>query len=218
VPARAWLTENVASFAPFFAGRYFIHGNHVPGPFPAGAWRLTINAATAFGSGEHASTFGCLLSLDGLARRAAVRRKVWTFGALDVGCGTGILALAMARCWPMARCVIAADIDPESVRVARFNSAVNGLRQVRAVLSDGPANRVIGWHRRYAVITANILARPLRAMSKDLSRRLAPGGRLVLAGLLRRQESLVLTAYRAQGLRLEQRILRPPWSILVLRR
>jgi ribosomal protein L11 methyltransferase len=155
--------------------------------------------------------------LDGLARRKSVARAVAAQGALDMGCGSGILALAMAKAW--RRPVLAADIDPEAVRVTRANATANGVAgEVAAVLSDGTGDRHIRRSAPYAVITANILARPLRAMSQALTALLAPGGSLILAGLLQRQEAMVLTAYRAQGLRLERRIVRRPWSILVLRK
>ncbi len=218
VAAKDWLTESVASFPPLQAGRFYIHGDHVRGPFPAGALRLRINAATAFGSGEHASTYGCLLALDSLGKRAGTRAALVRSGrpaALDMGCGSGILALAMARQWHVP--VLAADIDPEAVRVTRINALANGLAgEVQTLLSDGTGDATIRRGGPYAVITANILARPLRAMSRDLAGLLAPGGHLILAGLLQRQEAMVLTAYRAQGLRLVRRISRRPWSILVL--
>jgi ribosomal protein L11 methyltransferase len=220
VPAKDWLTASVAAFPPLAAGRFYIHGDHVPGPYPAGKLHLRVNAATAFGSGEHASTYGCLLALDRLARRAAVRRglaRAGTPAALDMGCGSGILALAMAKAW--RRPVLAADIDPEAVRVAHANARANGVAAlVRPVLSDGIGDAALRRGAPYAVIAANILARPLRAMSRGLAGLLAPGGALILAGLLQRQEAMVLTAYRAQGLWLHARILRRPWAILVLRR
>jgi len=220
IPSKDWLTENVASFKPLTAGRYYVHGDHIPGPYPAGKVRLCVNAATAFGSGEHASTYGCLQALDRLARRHAVGARLARSGkpaALDMGCGSGILALAMAKTWPVQ--VLAADIDPEAVRVTRYNTHLNGLSsRVRALLTDGCAAADVRRHGPYALITANILARPLCHMARDLACLVAPGGHLILAGLLQRQEAMVLAAYRAQGLRLVHRIVRKPWSILVLRR
>ena len=210
IPASDWLTANIASFPPLQAGRFFIHGDHIKGPFPAGKIRLQVNAATAFGSGEHESTRGCLLALDRLRKRA-LRCRV----ALDMGCGTGILAMAIAKAW--SKPVLAADIDPEAVRVTRLNVERNGVAGlVRCVLSEGCGQREIG--KAYDIITANILARPLVLMSRDLARRLAPGGHLILAGLLTKHESMVLGAYRAQGLRLEGRIRLKAWSTLILAR
>jgi ribosomal protein L11 methyltransferase len=220
IPAKDWLKDNVASFKPLTAGRYYVHGDHVRGPYPAGKLRLQVNAATAFGSGEHATTFGCLMAIDWLAGRRSTGALLAQCGrpaVLDMGCGTGILALAMAKTWPVH--VLAADIDPEAVRVTDFNVHVNGMAsRVRAALTDGCAARDVRHGGPYGVITANILARPLRAMSRDLSRLVAPGGSLILSGLLQRQEAMVLTAYRSQGLRLVRRFARAPWSTLLLRR
>ena len=209
IPASDWLTANIASFPPLRAGRFFIHGDHIKGPFPAGMIRLQVNAATAFGSGEHESTRGCLLALDGLRKRGARCNA-----GLDMGCGTGILAMAMAKAW--RKPVLAADIDPEAVRVTRRNVLQNGVANlVTTVLSEGCGQReIIG--ATYDIVTANILARPLVHMSRDLARRVRPGGVLILAGLLTRHESMVLGAYRDQGLHLEGRIRLKAWSTLIL--
>ncbi len=212
IPQKDWLTESVASFPPLRAGRFYIHGDHIPPPYPPGALRLKLNAATAFGSGEHASTRGCLLALDGLRKQ----NHHFTRG-LDMGCGTAILALAMAKAWH--RPALAVDIDPEAVRVARLNARKNGATDlVKATVSDACGNRQVLATAPYGLITANILARPLAAMAADLSTLLAPGGYLILAGLLTRQEAMVLTAYRMQGLRLDHRYRLKPWSTLVLRK
>jgi len=219
IPSKDWLKDNVASFKPLTAGRYYVHGDHVRGPFPAGKVRLCVNAATAFGSGEHASTYGCLLALDVLARRRTTMRTLHANGrpaALDMGCGSGILALAMARTWPVD--VLAADIDPEAVRVTAFNARINGVAGLQAVLADGCQSAAVRDNGPYGLITANILARPLCAMARDLARLLAPGGHLILAGLLQRQEAMVLAAYRSQGLRLHRRFALRPWSTLMLHR
>lgn len=211
VQAKDWLTANIASFPPLTAGRFFIHGDHIKGPFPPGLIRLEVNAATAFGSGEHSSTRGCLLALDRLRKRARPCRR-----ALDMGCGTGILAMAVAKAW--AKPVLAADIDPEAVRVTRRNARRNGVAgRVTAALSEGCGQREI-IRRTYDIVCANILARPLVHMSRDLTCRVAPGGRLILAGLLTRHEAMVQAAYRAQGLRLESRIRLKDWSTLVFKK
>ncbi|MHB1206304.1 MAG: 50S ribosomal protein L11 methyltransferase [Rhodospirillaceae bacterium] len=211
VPASDWLTVNIASFPALHAGRFFIHGDHIKGPFPPGMIRLEVNAATAFGSGEHESTRGCLLALDHL------RKRIPCGAALDMGCGTGILAMAMAKAWHTP--VLAADIDPEAVRVTRLNVGRNGVAGlVTTVLSEGCGQRQIRKSAAYDIITANILARPLVHMSRDLTRRLKPGGRLIMAGLLTKHESMVLGAYRAQGLRLSGRIRLKAWSTLILER
>ncbi len=220
VPATDWLTANVAAFPPLTAGRFYVHGDHIKGPFPPGALRLKVNAATAFGTGEHGSTRGCLLALDALRKRdpKALRTVPRDRTAvLDMGCGTGILALAAAKAWH--RPVLAADIDPEAVRVARYNARANGVFSiVETRLSDGPGDILIKKHAPYAVITANILARPLVSMARSLSSLLMPGGYIVLAGLMEAHESMVGNAYRAQGLRLTTRYRLSPWSTLVMQR
>jgi ribosomal protein L11 methyltransferase len=209
LPDRDWLAENQASFPPLRAGRYFIHPSHYRGRVPAGTIALIIDAATAFGSGEHATTQGCLLALDALARRGR-RRAV-----LDMGTGTGILAMAAAKTW--RRRVVARDIDAEAVRVAARNAAANG---VAALIDVGRSAGYRGLRRGggFDLVFANILARPLVLMAPDLARVLAPGGVAVLSGLLARQECAVLAAHRACGLRLVRRIRLQGWHTLVLAR
>jgi ribosomal protein L11 methyltransferase len=209
LPPRDWLAENQASFPPLRAGRYFIHGSHYCGPVPAGAIALVIDAATAFGSGEHATTRGCLLALDALARRRRFAR------VLDMGTGTGILAMAAAKTWRLR--VTARDIDAEAVRVAAHNAAVNG---VAALIDARRANgyQGLGRARQFDVIFANILSRPLALMAPALARALAPGGVAVLSGLLARQERTVLAAHRAQRLALRHRFRLSGWHTLVLAR
>jgi ribosomal protein L11 methyltransferase len=208
VPPRDWLAASAASFPPMLIGRYFIHGSHHRGARPAGRIGLRIDAATAFGTGEHATTRGCVLALDALARRGR-RRHV-----LDMGAGTGILAIAAAKTW--RRPVEARDIDHEAVRVAGINAARNGVGAlVIARRSDGYLTRgVIG--RRFDLVFANILARPLMRMAPRLACALAPGGIAVLSGLLARQERAVLAAHRAQRLVLRRRIAHDGWHTLMV--
>lgn len=211
VPARDWVAENQASFPPLVAGRYFIHGSHHTAPVPPGRIGLRIDAATAFGSGEHATTRGCLLALDGLARRGRRQR------VLDMGTGTGILAIAAANTW--RRRVLARDIDAQSVHVAAGNAATNGVADlVEARRSDGYRDRALTAAAPFDLVFVNILARPLAAMAPQLGRVLAPGGIAVLSGLLARQEAFVLAAHRAQRLALVRRIAIDGWHTLILRR
>lgn len=211
LPARDWVRENQESFPPRRIGRYFVHGSHNRGGVPAGAIGLLIDAATAFGTGEHASTEGCLRALDNLARRRRYR------GILDMGTGTGILGIAAAKTF--VRTVLAVDIDPGSVRVARENARRNGVaRRVSTFGSPGFHSRCVRARRPYDLVLANILARPLALMARDLRCALAPGGVAVLAGLIDWQESYVLAAYRLQRLRLVRRIAVDGWRTLVLRR
>ncbi|MBF0269842.1 MAG: 50S ribosomal protein L11 methyltransferase [Alphaproteobacteria bacterium] len=208
---RDWLSLNLASFPPIQAGRFFIHGSHVTEAPPFGAIALKVDAGTAFGSGEHASTKGCLLALDGLAKKGRLAN------VLDVGCGSGILGLAAAKLW---RCrVMASDIDPESMRVTKANARDNRASAfVAAVTAPGYRHWEIARRAPYDLIFANILARPLMRLAKDLKAHLKPGGVAVLAGLLERQERMVLSAHQMQGLSLERRILIDGWACLVLRK
>ncbi len=208
--ARDWLAENQLAFPPLRVGRFFIYGSHHRGRVPAGAIGIAVDAATAFGTGEHPSTRACLIALDRLARRHRYRRP------LDIGTGTGILAVAAAKL--LRRRILASDIDARAVRVARRNVARNGvagLVQVRR--APGYRDRAVR-RSRYDLILSNILARPLALLASDLARALAPGGRAVLSGLLRRQEPIVLAPHRGCGIVLERRLVIDGWSTLVLRR
>ncbi len=205
---RDWVRENQQSFPPIRVGRFFIHGSHHAKRSPGGAAALRIDAATAFGTGEHATTHGCLLALDALAKRRRFRR------VLDMGTGTAILAMAAARRWACP--VLACDIDAGSLEVARENVRGNGLAsRIRLLRSDGYRDPAIA---RFDLVTANILARPLAAMAQDLAGSLARDGIAVLSGLLVRQAPLVLAAHRTHGLALRRRIAVDGWATLVLGR
>ena len=204
-----WLARVAASFTPHHIGRFWVHGSHVREAPPAGAVPIRLDAGLAFGSGEHASTRGCLLALDELARRRRFGR------VLDMGCGSGILAIAAAKCWP-AR-ALAVDNDPQAVLVARENAGHNGVEgRVRARLGEGyrsPAVRAAG---PYDLVFANILADPLCDMARDLARHLAPGGTAILSGLFDVQAARVIDVHRAAGLRLRRRIQLEIWTTLVV--
>lgn len=211
VPDTDWVSANLRDFPPISAGRFFVHGSHFAERPPAGRVPLLIDAGTAFGSGEHATTFGCLTALDKLLRRRRFAKP------LDLGCGSGILAIAVAKASAVR--VRAADIDPVSVQVASRNARRNGVgSRVSAHLSDGYRSRALHRHRRYDLILANILARPLAGMAADLRRHLAEDGIAVLSGLLVRHERFVLAAHRMQGLSLLGRLRVNGWSTLVLGR
>lgn len=212
IEAKDWVSEVQKSFAPIHAGRFYVHGSHVS-TVPHGAWPIQLDAGAAFGSGEHATTKGCLLVLNMLAkiRHRPVRR------VLDMGCGSGILAIAMARAWGAELSALAVDIDPVSVRVAAENVTRNRVRrQVRTLAGNGYYTREVQGLPLCDVIVANILARPLTRMARQLKRRLKPGGVVVLSGLLARQERDVLHAHRLQGLYLKSRIQLEGWNTLVL--
>jgi ribosomal protein L11 methyltransferase len=210
VEAEGWLARTVESFPEQPIGRRFlVRPTHLPDPKTHGRLVLRLDAGLAFGSGEHASTRGCLLALEHIAHRRPRR-------VLDLGTGSGILALAAAKL--LRRPVLATDIEPWSVRVAAENARLNGeQRLVSARLADGWRHRAVR-AGRYDLVFANILARPLCAMARDLAAHLAPGGTAILAGLLGTQARMVLAAHRRQGLVLDARHDVGPWTTLVLRR
>jgi ribosomal protein L11 methyltransferase len=210
VESEGWLARTVEAFPEQAIGRRFlIRPTHVPQGVAYGRIPLVLDAGLAFGSGEHASTQGCLMALEGLHR---VPRRV-----LDVGSGSGILAMGASKLFPSAT-ALATDIEPWSVRVAEENVVMNGLkRRMRVILADGYRHAAIREGQPFDLIFANILARPLCAMAADLGAHLAPGGRAILAGLLGTQARMVLVAHRRAGLVLERRIDLKPWCTLVLR-
>ena len=211
IPPTDWVARNLESFPPVRRGRYFIHGSHFQGPPPPACIPLMIDAGTAFGSGRHASTSGCLLALDGLARRYRFRHP------LDLGSGSGILAIAAAKTWRVR--VLAADNDPEAVSVTRANARRNRVHtRVRAIRSNGLDAPAIHRRKPFDLVTSNILLRPLCRLARRLSLDLAPGGFAVLAGLIEADGNRLLSAYRRRGFRLSRRITRDGWQTLVLRR
>ena len=202
-----WTARSLASFPPFAVGRFTLRGAHAaacPRRFT-----LFVAAGPAFGSGRHETTQGCLLALDRLARRRRVRL------ALDIGTGSGILAVAAARLWP-AR-VVALDNDPMSVATARETVRRNALaRQVRVMQGEGLRTRTGTRLGQADLICANIRARPVAALAPAFARHLHPGGLVVVSGLLTTEETLVLAAFRTVRLRLWRRIRLGDWSTLIL--
>jgi len=211
IPAEGWLGRNLASFPPQLIGRRFaIYGTHHAIPSSRSRVALTLDAGLAFGSGEHGSTSGCLRALERISWRRPRR-------VLDLGTGSGILAMAAAQL--LHRRILATDIDPWSVHVARQNARRNRLSHVtRFQLANGWRNRTVRRSGPYDLVLANILARPLCAMAKPLSAHLAQGGTAILSGLLDTQARSVAAAHRHWGLRLETRFYEGPWVTLVLRR
>ena len=214
IPTQAdgWLKRTRAAFPEQRVGnRFAIRGTHLTGQAPYGRVALILDAGVAFGSGEHNSTRGCLLALEYLAARRRPMR------VLDLGTGSGILAMGAAKL--LRRPVLATDIEPWSIRVTRENARRNRVhRLVRPILADGWHDRRVRMGGPYDLVFGNILARPLRAMARDLAARLAPGGTAILAGLLRTQARDVLAAHRRRGLVLERMIHLAPWTTLVLRK
>jgi ribosomal protein L11 methyltransferase len=213
VVERNWVALSRRRLPAITAGRFYLRGEHVRGPTPRGKIALQIDAGTAFGTGRHETSKGCLLALDRLARRGSRFKRI-----LDLGCGSGILALAAAKLWKDAT-VLAADNDQEAVRVAGLNAALNGVEErVRVAASDGYAGNAVRRQSPFDLVLCNILAGPLARMAPALARHLAPGGRAVLSGLLTSQEPEVLEAHRKRGLSLDFAIRLGDWSALVLRK
>ena len=211
VEERDWVAETYRAFPEIAIGRYRIRGSHIAEPLPPGRIGITIDAAVAFGTGEHETTRGCLIALDRLAREIAPRH------VLDMGCGSGVLGIAAARTWPCR--VRASDIDRRAASVAAENARINGVAaRLQVANADGYRSSLVREGAPYELIFANILARPLVRLAPALARHLAPGGRAILSGLLQWQEAQVLSAHRAQGLRLLFRIREGDWSTLVLAR
>ncbi len=218
VPATDWLAASFAAFPPLTVGLFRIQGSHITDPPPPGRLTLRVDAATAFGSGEHPTTEGCLIAIDRLAKRVR-RGGFWPARMLDMGAGTGILAMAAALRLPGGVRVLACDLDAESARVARVNARVNRLAgRVTVRAGDGYRPAAVAKAGPYGLIVSNILAGPLSAMAPALARHLAPGGHAILSGLLEHQERQVLAAHRAQGLHLTGRVVRGRWPTLVLKK
>jgi len=205
-----WLARSYATFPPQLVGKRFcVRGTHVRTAPPASRLCLTVDAGLAFGSGEHGSTRGCLRAIERLGRSRP--RHI-----LDLGTGSGILAMAVARL--VRRPVLATDIEPWSVHVAQQNVRLNRLTKlVRTRLADGWNNRLVRAGGPYDLVLANILARPLCFMARRLAMRLTSRAHVVLSGLTRNQERWVLAAHRRHGLTLELRLHEGPWTTLVLR-
>ena len=209
IPVQNWVAENIQQFPPIIAGRFFVHGSEYQKPVPPAQISLCVPAGAAFGTGDHGSTKGCLLALDQLQGKR-VRN------ALDMGCGSGILALAIAKRWKCR--VSASDIDVVAKQTAQTNASVNGLRRYLDIyVGPGYSNRPLK-NQSYDLIVSNILARPLARLSRALSLRVRPGGIVILAGLLVAQEAQVIAAHRQHGLNLSRRIRIEEWSTLVLQR
>lgn len=204
-----WLAMALSGLPPVRAGRFFVYGAHDKGLAPPSAVNLRIEAGAAFGTGHHGTTVGCLLAFDQLLKRRGFGR------VLDVGCGTGVLAIAAARTG--SKIALGTDIDGPSVRIANENAKLNRA-DARFVHAGGLNDARVRRPAPYDLVFANILAPPLVALAQDIKGALKPGGVAILSGLLRVQERRVTAAYVSRGFRLELRIRRDAWSALVLRR
>ena len=209
VPDENWVAISQAALPPVSAGRFTIHGSHDRGLVPRGPNTLLIDAGEAFGTAHHATTQGCLIALDRVTRRRQFE------SVLDLGCGSGVLAIAAARALPGAR-IEASDNDPVAISVARTNARLNGVAgRIRMWVADGlPRSRVR--EGSYDLILANILADPLVALAQDVAWAVKPGGVVILSGLLVRQAEYVIAAYRSHGFSLVDHRRLAGWSTLTL--
>ena len=206
LPDQDWIRLSQQGLPPVRAGRFFVFGAHDAGRVPHGVIPIKIEAGMAFGTGHHETTALCLEVLSGMARERSFRN------VLDLGTGTGLLAIGAVKLWK--RPVLASDIDPVAVEVARDNAVANGTGPlVRAVVAEGMANPLLSRAVPYDLLIANILAGPLIRLAPEIIRSLAPGAVLLLSGLLNNQERLVTSFYRS--LRFVGARRAGPWSALV---
>ena len=204
-----WLAMALSGLPPVLEGRFVLYGEHDSSRIPINATSLEIDAGAAFGTGHHGTTAGCLSALDQLLKRRRFDR------VLDVGSGTGVLAIAAARTGSTR--VLGVDIDAVSVRISRENARLNRAR-ARFVHASGLDDATVRAGRPYDLVFANILAKPLITLAQDIRTALKPGGVAILSGLLRTQERQVKAAYFARGFALERRIPRDAWQTLILRK
>lgn len=209
--AEGWLARTQEAFPPQNVGKRFcIRGTHLTDTPQSNRLNIVLDAGIAFGSGEHGSTRGCLRALEMIAYRKPFR-------VLDMGCGSGILAMAAARL--LHRPVLAVDIEPWSVRVAASNARLNKLGPLLDCrFGNGWYTPSVRHKAPYDLVFANILARPLCRMALSLAQSLAPGGTAILAGLLNTQARMVIIAHQRQGLVLERQLKEGAWSTLILRK
>ena len=211
LPDLNWVAISQAALPPVIAGRFVVHGSHDRARIPYGPRAILVDAGEAFGTAHHATTLGCLLAIDKLARTGSYRR------VLDLGCGSGVLAIAAARAMRGAE-VIASDSDPLAVEVARANADANGARRIATACAVGLEHPWIRDAAPFDLIIANILAGPLRTLAGDVSKALRRGGNVVLSGILNKEAAAVIAAYSAHGFMLVHHRRIGDWSTLTLRK
>lgn len=210
IPDVNWVALSQAALPPVHASRFTVHGSHDRGRVPQGPNAILIEAGEAFGTAHHATTFGCLIALDRLGATRRFKR------ILDLGCGSGVLAIAAARAWPRAS-VHGVDIDAQSVVVARENADVNRVgARIAFVCGPGVSAPAVRKAAPFDLIVANILAEPLVTLAPDIRRVAEAGAAVVLSGLLTREAARVLAAYRAQGFALVSHRRTDGWSTLTV--
>jgi len=211
LPETDWVAHVLEGLTPVAAGRFLVHGSHDRAAPAKGRIRIEIEAGLAFGTGHHGTTAGCLEMLSAILAARKPRR------VLDLGTGSGVLAIAVAK---LARIpVLATDIDPVATTVARANAKLNEVAGlVACVTAPGLSHPVFAARGRFDLIVANILARPLMRLAPAMGRIVAPGGTLVLSGILASQRRQVIAAYASQDFRHVRTIWRGGWVTLLLRR
>ena len=194
LPETDWVAKSLEGLKPVRAGRFLVHGAHDRDKRRPNDIAIEIEAGEAFGTGHHGTTAGCLLAIERTVRTRPVRN------ALDIGTGSGVLAIAIAR---LAHCpVLASDIDPVATRVAEGNVRLNGVHpSVHLATAAGIGHRLFAVNGPYDLVVANILAGPLVALAPAIRRAVAPGGTVILSGLITSQRTRVAAAYRRLGLR-----------------
>lgn len=210
-PTVNWVAKSLEGLQPVIAGGFYVHGSHEEHPAPSGLTAIRIDAAQAFGTGHHETTTGCLEAIDRALKRKRFRSM------LDVGTGTGVLAIALAKRTHLP--VLASDIDPIAVTTTVENARDNGVgRYIIAIEATGLEHRQIATGAPYDMIVANILAGPLVTLAPGMRRITAMGATVILSGILNTQANRVISAYSQQGIVLRQRIVKKEWTTLVLER
>jgi len=210
-PEVNWVARSLEGLPPVIAGGFYVYGSHETRPVPAGLTAMKIDAAQAFGTGHHETTTGCLEAIEKTLRRRRPQRM------LDVGTGTGVLAIALAKRTYTA--VLATDIDPVAVRTTLENARENGVgRLVAAVEATGLNHSSITRNAPYDLIVANILAGPLTALAPGMGRIAERGATIILSGILEHQSRGVINAYARAGMVLSEKLQRKDWSTLVLQK
>ncbi|MEM6412205.1 MAG: 50S ribosomal protein L11 methyltransferase [Pseudomonadota bacterium] len=208
---RDWVTMSLEGLPPVEAGAFVVAGSHALTENKPGKIGILVEAGPAFGTGHHGTTLGCLLALDKLRKSRPVGK------VLDLGTGSGVLSIAALKVG--ATLAIGTDLDLDSIRVAQENGRKNNVgRAFKALHVTGARSQLVQGQAPYETVFANILARPLVGLAPDISRLTAPGGTIILSGLLHHQETQVRSAFTGRRMRLAQRIHHDGWSTLVFRK